>query len=256
MPLALLARLEALLLQQDQQTAGERTTSVRRLTARRGDFHREGDVAGVVAILAEGLGYRYKQLPNGRRQIVGYLLPGDAVSFGMLRGEPLDHNVRLMQPSTIFAVQSPEPELLPPELSAMLLDLAARELSISQEWLSSVGQRDARARVAHLFCELYCRTRDLGLVYGGGFDFPASQEEIADSVGITPVHANRTLQSLRKDGLIAFDGRTLVVEDLVALAAAAMFQPDYLHLRGAQVLKELKGGDASTVSRAPFPAAS
>jgi CRP-like cAMP-binding protein len=83
--------------------------------------------------------------------------------------------------------------------------------------LATFHQRDAQARIAHLFCELYYRMLEIGQVHDGAFAFPASQQELADSSGITNVHANRTLQNLRRQGVIAFDGKTLTVANIAAL---------------------------------------
>ena len=101
--------------------------------------------------------------------------------------------------------------------------------SIFREWVVNVGRRDSRARIAHLLCELAWRLRS---VKGGDsltFDFPVTQEQLADATGLTPVHTNRTLQALRKDGLIQLTGGSLTVLDWDGLVAAGDFDELYLH---------------------------
>jgi CRP-like cAMP-binding protein len=194
------------------------------------DFYREGDSAGGVTILLSGLGYRYKQLTNGRRQIVAYLLPGDVVSMGVLFRDPNDHGVRFIEPSMVSTIHPGDLSQFMPQLLRSLWLMVARELAITWEWVANVGQRDTKARIAHLFCELYYRMLEIGEVHDGSLRLPVSQQEIADTVGVTIVHTNRTLQILRKEGLIVFDNGVLSIPDIRMLKTAGMFTPDYLHL--------------------------
>jgi CRP-like cAMP-binding protein len=78
-------------------------------------------------------------------------------------------------------------------------------------------------------CELHVRMRNVGLVEDGSFHMPVTQEELADTLGITPVHVNRVLQRLKSDGLIELGGRTLKILDVEALRNACGFDPGYLH---------------------------
>ena len=103
------------------------------------------------------------------------------------------------------------------------------DASIFREWVVNVGRRDSRARIAHLLCELVVRMKKIGLGDGKTFDFPLTQEQLADATGLTAVHTNRTLQSLRKDGLIQLSARSLSVLDWERLREVADFEDLYLH---------------------------
>lgn len=80
-----------------------------------------------------------------------------------------------------------------------------------REWLVNLGRREATGRVAHLMCELLARLRVVGLVSDDGYRLPITQRELADTTGISAVHANRVLQKLPRDGLITLRGKELVV---------------------------------------------
>ena len=103
------------------------------------------------------------------------------------------------------------------------------DASIFREWVVNVGRRDARARISHLLCELIVRLQNIGAGRQGAYDFPLTQEQIADCTGLTAVHTNRTLQSLRKEGLIQLSAKSLSVLDWERLREAADFDELYLH---------------------------
>ena len=103
------------------------------------------------------------------------------------------------------------------------------DASIFREWVVNVGRRDSRARIAHLLCELVFRLDKIGDGRDGIFDFPLTQEQIADATGLTAVHTNRTLKSLRKDGLIQLSAKSLSVLDWDRLSEVADFDELYLH---------------------------
>jgi CRP-like cAMP-binding protein len=104
------------------------------------------------------------------------------------------------------------------------------DLAVTREWLVNLGQRQAEQRVAHLLCELLLRLRVVGLANGGGYELPLTQTELADTMGLTTVHMNRVLQSLRKKELITLKDGQLVILDGGRLDALSGFNPNYLHL--------------------------
>ena len=91
------------------------------------------------------------------------------------------------------------------------------DASIFREWIVNVGRRDARERIAHLFCEMYVRMASVGLAGDNGFELRLTQGQIGEATGLTPVHVNRTLQDLRKSGLIASESRYLRILDWAGL---------------------------------------
>lgn len=103
------------------------------------------------------------------------------------------------------------------------------DASIFREWVVNVGRRDSRARIAHLLCELAIRLERIGAGEDGTFEFPVTQEQLADATGLTPVHTNRTLQQLRKDGLIQLTAKSLKILDWDGLREVGDFDGLYLH---------------------------
>jgi CRP-like cAMP-binding protein len=104
------------------------------------------------------------------------------------------------------------------------------EASIFREWVLNVGRRDSRARMAHLLCELGVRLDAEGLAEDYGYDLPMTQEQLADALGLTPVHVNRTLKSLEADGLISRTKRNVSFPDWKRLRSIGDFNQRYLHL--------------------------
>ena len=102
--------------------------------------------------------------------------------------------------------------------------------SIFREWVVNVGRRDARARIAHLLCEFARRLELAGLTNGEGYELPMTQEHLADATGLTPVHVNRTLKRLEKEGLVVRNRRHVGIPDWEQLRAVAGFSELYLHL--------------------------
>ena len=95
--------------------------------------------------------------------------------------------------------------------------------SIHREWIVNVGQRSARQRIAHLLCEMYLRLESVGLTDGFACDLPLTQNDIAETTGLTAVHVNRTLQDLRRQGLIVLERQRLTIPDMLALQGAGLF---------------------------------
>ncbi len=194
----------------------------------------EGSPPDHLFLIVKGVACRYKMLPGGRRQIMGYLIPGDLsdVHFA-LSGRP-DHSVALLCDAEV--VRIPITRMLDvlerfPRLERSFALAALLENGILREWLLNVGQRNALQKIAHIFCEMAERMQSIGHVRDdGSFDFPINQAAMADSAGMTSVHVNRTLQRLRTDGLIRLCQRRLHILDPARLAVVAGFEPDYLHL--------------------------
>jgi CRP-like cAMP-binding protein len=98
-------------------------------------------------------------------------------------------------------------------------------------WITSMGRRSSPERVAHLLCELYIRARNIGLTEKAPFDLPMTQLMLADALGMTSVHVNRVLKTLRIAGAIALPRGHLRIMDLPKLIEVAGFDENYLHRR-------------------------
>jgi len=102
--------------------------------------------------------------------------------------------------------------------------------AITRELALSLGQRSAISRMAHLFCELHVRLSEVGRSHPDGFEFPLTQRELSECLGLTVVHANRTIQELRRRGLVELENRQLTILNREGLEGIAEFDPSYLYL--------------------------
>lgn len=198
------------------------------------DLILEGTNPENVFLLLEGWGYRYSILRNGNRQIFGYLLPGDLCDVHVFMLEQMDHSVGLL--SNAKVVKVPAVEMLDllnrfPRIERALWIATLTAESTLRQWVVNIGQRDAFERIGHLFCELWQRMRAVGLVSADEkFDLPLTQTELADTVGLTSVHVNRTLQRLREGGFITLSKGLLTILDPKGLADISGFDGSYLRV--------------------------
>lgn len=231
----LISKLEAFAkLSPSDRAALERLTakSQREIAARR-DLVREGDKPRSVFLLLDGWACRYKTLPDGRRQIVAFFVPGDLCDLQVFVLREMDHNVGAITTLKVAEVPREEFEALletHPQVMRALWREEQVTLAVQREWTLNVGQRTAMERISHLFCELFLRLGAVGMTRGESCDFPLTQVDIADATGLTAVHVNRTLQELRRTGLIELQGRRLTIPDMDGLRSVAMFNDNYLHL--------------------------
>jgi CRP-like cAMP-binding protein len=105
------------------------------------------------------------------------------------------------------------------------------DASIFREWVVNVGRRDSRARVAHLLCEFSLRLQAAGMAENHRYELPMTQEQLADATGLTPVHVNRVLKALEREGLIErASSKSVLIGDWQRLTTAGDFNRSYLHL--------------------------
>lgn len=198
----------------------------------RTDIAREGENPTVIRLLVSGWACRYKDLPDGRRQIVGFFLPGDFCDLNIYILSELDHSIGALTPVRYYELSPGHfQEVIDarPHLTRALLWHEMVTSGIQREWLLSIGQRSPLERLAHLFVELYYRLNAVGLAHGSGYDFPITQHHLAEANGLSLVHLNRTLQEMRREGLIELGDRQLRIVDLEHLKRIAMFNSNYLH---------------------------
>jgi len=192
----------------------------------------EGDPPQRSCVLLTGLAYRQKLTGDGARQIVALHLPGEGVDFQNLLLGVSDHNVQMLTQGVIAEIsRSAFLEVMaerPAVMRAIMLSTLV-DASISREWVLNVGRRCARSRISHLLCEFASRQQQAGLAEKGCSELPMTQEQLADATGLTPVHVNRILKSLERDGLILRSRRTLSFPDWYRLQEVADFNRRYLH---------------------------
>jgi CRP-like cAMP-binding protein len=189
-------------------------------------------------LIQQGWACGYKLQSNGRRQIVCIFLPGDVCHLNMFMQSSMDHSIGTITPVVLSEINQRAMEDMtsssPRLMQALQRDSLVND-AIQREWTVNIAQRGALERVAHLICELFLRLQRAGLTNGENCEFPLTQTDIADSLGLTGIHVNRMLQQMRSLQLIVLRERTLTVLNLAALERAAMFNRNYLQLGGPTV---------------------
>lgn len=204
----------------------------RRVAAKQ-DLIREGDPCEAVHLLLEGLACRYKVLPNGATQILALLIPGDFCHLHSAILDQADHSVRTLTPCVI--VELPHATIFSllehPRIARGLWWSSLVDEAILREWLTGMGQRDAEERLAHLLCEMLARMQAVGLAVANTYSFPVNQIELGEILGMTTVHANRSLQQLRNAGLVSYGNKRVEILDLNRLQELCGYDAKYLHLQ-------------------------
>jgi CRP-like cAMP-binding protein len=198
---------------------------------------REGDRPSQCCLLVEGFICRYKDLADGKRQILAFYVPGDIPDLLSLHIEVMDHSLAAVAPSRVAFIPHDALKRLTDEhrrIAAVLWRDTLIDASIFREWIVNVGSRDAYSRIAHLICEVFIKLKVVGLVNGSTFEFPVTQTEIGDATGLSTVHVNRTIMQLRGDGLIEFEKGRCTILNHEKLEHAGMFEPSYLHLKNME----------------------
>ena len=198
------------------------------------DLIREGDKTGPVFIVLEGWVCRYKILPNGSRQIIAFLVPGDACDLHTDLVQEMDHSIQAVTKARVAVISRERMrELLDQHLSfanAMYISQLVDEGTM-RAWIVSMGRRTSIERVAHLICELYLRMHQIGVSDDAKLELPLSQVVLADALGMTPVHINRILKELKLKGTMELNRGKLIIADAIHLVRIAGFDENYLHRR-------------------------
>jgi CRP-like cAMP-binding protein len=176
------------------------------------DIIHHGQAQAELFTLFSGWAFRHKTLEDGRRQILNFLLPGDLMGLQASLLDASDHSIEALTDVEVCVFSRRKTWDLfvqMPELAYELAWLGAREECLVDDNLTSVGQRNARERVATLILSLYRRADHLGLVQDGGFLFPLTRQHIADALGLSLVHTIKTWSSLRRLGMFEMSNGSL-----------------------------------------------
>lgn len=201
------------------------------------DIVREGDRPFACCLLIEGFTCRYKLTEEGKRQIFSFHTPGDIPDLQSLHLNVMDHSLKTLTPCKVaFIPHDIIAELTRrcPHVGEVLWRDTLIDAAIFREWMIGIGRRSAYTRIAHLLCEVFARLRAVGLTDGNECEFPITQTEIADALGLSTVHVNRSLQELRADGTIDLRRGILAIPDWDGLKKAGEFDPTYLHMTGVE----------------------
>lgn len=201
------------------------------------EAHREivrlGERAREACLVLDGVAARIDEMSLGERQITALHIRGDMCDL---------HSTVLPVASWCIEAATPVRVLKVPHEA--ILELAAKYPSIATafwrdttadaamfaKWIANVGRKEARPRLAHLLCEMAIRTEYAGLGQRTCYPFGLTQIQIADALGLTPVHVNRTLQALRALGFVDLRAGQVMIRDWGELVALAEFDPLYLHI--------------------------
>jgi len=203
----------------------------RRHFDRHRDIIAQGRPYRSIFILCSGFVWRYKILPDGKRQLLSFGLPGDLIGFPAAFFENAVNATGSL--SDVVVATVPFAALYDlfarfPRVGVALYWMAARETAILGERIVDIGRRSAYERLAHLILELLIRLRALGLAEEQSYVLPLTQELIADVLGLSGPHVSRMLRSMREEGLVIIEDHRLTVLDLESLTQLAGFEGDYL----------------------------
>jgi CRP/FNR family transcriptional regulator, anaerobic regulatory protein len=187
-------------------------------------FLREGARSEHLYTVLNGWAFRYKMLDDGRRQILNYALPADMVGLqGALMNE-MEHSVEALTPLVLCVFPRAKLWDLYSRIPTLAFDitwLAAREEQLIDEHLVSLGRRTALERAAYLLLHLFTRADEAGLVKNGTIQFPFTQQHLADTLGMSLVHTNKTLKRLFVSKAVRWKDRIFEMIDRAALADVA-----------------------------------
>jgi CRP-like cAMP-binding protein len=235
MPNRFIEKLRGLTPLDEEDVAGLLTLLAKpRSIKSRHDLIREGDKPGPVFVMIEGWACRYKILPSGTRQVLAFLLPGDACDLHIGLLDEMDHSIQTITAARVAMISRGDMDHLMEQRPAV-----ARAMYIAQlidegtlrAWITSMGRRTSIERVAHLMCELFLRVHNTALAGDVALSMPISQVMLADALGMTSVHINRVLKELRIAGAMTLNRGSLAVSDSAKLVRIAGFDDTYLHRR-------------------------
>ena len=196
----------------------------------------EGDQPQVLRVVLDGLACRYKILPDGRRQILAFLVQGDHCDLHAFLLPRVDDGVATLAHSLVASIPRQEIEAALAERPALARAFSLStllEMFVLRQWLVNVGRRNAYERMAHLLWEMYLRHAIVGKVSQNAFHLPLTQADLADALGLSTVYVNKTITRLRASGIIETDRRQIRVLKPDELSAIAGFDDSYLCQRDA-----------------------
>jgi CRP-like cAMP-binding protein len=194
---------------------------------------RAGEELSSSLLLLDGWMARSKDLAEGERQITQLHIAGDFADLHGFTLKRLDDDIATLSECRVAVVPHErirEVSERYPRLARVFWFSTNIDAAIQRELALSLGQRSAISRMAHLFCELYIRLNIVDRASHDRYEFPLTQRELSECLGLTVVHANRTLQELRRRGFVELENRQLTIRNRLGLEGVAEFDPNYLYL--------------------------
>lgn len=184
-------------------------------------------------LLLEGIMCRYRDDRRGLRQLVAIHIAGDFVDLHGYPLQSLDHDVATLTPVTVATFPHENLDTLldeRPALTRKLWYTTLLDAAIHRAWLFRLGRLDAGGRIAHFLCETNARLQAVGLSDGRSFELALTQTDLAEICGLTSVHINRVMRSLREEKIVSFRSSLVEIHDPARLQRHAQFDPHYLYL--------------------------
>ena len=197
------------------------------------DIVNYGETVDHACLVADGLVGSFGSGADGRRQITSFFVSGDMVDLHSVVAPKSGHSLQALAPSTILRIRHSDVRALAmryPAIAEAFWRDCVVDAAIFAQWVVNVGSRDAATRTAHLLCELGIRLERVGIGTRKRFPLAMTQTHLGDALGLTPVHVNRTLRSLRERALLTLSGTEVIVDDWPRLAEAGDFDDHYLQL--------------------------
>ena len=197
-------------------------------------FVTEGEAISHCWLLLSGFCVRYKIVGDGGRQIISIHMVGDLVDLQNALLGVADHGIQALTECQLAKIPIEAIRRLTderPRIKDALWYDTLVDGAIHREWVANVGRRDATTRISHLLCEFALKLEAIHPGEQLNYELPMTQEQLADATGLTPVHVNRVLQALAKDGLIErVTSKSVAIGNWQRLADAGDFDRAYLHL--------------------------
>ena len=206
------------------------STSVARANV---DIVSPGETTTHACLVLDGLAGRFGVVLDGRRQITALHVSGDMCDLHSLVAPRAGWALQALSPTAILRI--PHAQLLDlarafPNIAEAFWRDCSVDASVLSQWVVNVGRRDARSRLAHLLCEMAVRLENAGLGTREAFRLQATQFQLGDTLGLTPVHVNRTVRALRDMGLVTIRGHEVRIHDWDALVDLGDFEEGYLQV--------------------------
>lgn len=197
------------------------------------DIVSPGEHVDSACLVSQGLVARFDQMLDGNRQITSFYIPGDMCDLHSVVVPRASWSITVLSQATVIHIPHRRLRELCLDYPAIALAFwrdGTADASLFAKWVGNLGRKDAKARIAHILCEMGMRMEAAGLGSRTAYDLPATQQQLADAAGLTPVHVNRTLQDIRAQGLLSFVNGRVEVRSWERLAEVAEFDPGYLIL--------------------------
>ena len=227
-------RLRSVLTSEEQNAVRGLSGQTRRFSANE-DIVSPGERVEHSCLIAHGLAGRFDQMLDGERQVTSFYIAGDMCDLHSVVAPRASWSITALNHVTAVLVphrQIRELCISYPGLAIAFWRDGTVDASVFAKWVGNLGRKNAKARIAHIFCEMGLRNETAGLGSKTAFELPLSQKRLGDAAGITSVHVNRVLQEMRREGLLQFSNGHVTIPHWNTLASVAEFDPAYLLLEG------------------------